>query len=157
LPIGQLCRAIDAERKGKPSVMVTTEGDSDVDDFYKFFPNFNTGIKPTINPTSSDDLTLEVVCNKRLFKLSDASGKLEFSKIAEDTTISKDMLGSYDVYIFDIGAEVFAWVGNNASMEEKRSAMQFAMQYLKQHNRPLQIPITICKESFESESFLSAF
>jgi gelsolin len=137
--------------------MVTTEGDSDVDDFYKFFPNFNTGIKPSIKPTSSDDLTLEAVCYKRLFKLSDASGKLEFSKIAEDAAISKAMLGSDDVYIVDIGAEVFAWVGKNASVEEKRSAMQFAMQYLKQHDRPLQIAITICKESFESESFLTAF
>jgi hypothetical protein len=36
---------------------------------------------------------------------------------------------------------VYAWVGSKASATEKRNALSFAAQYLKQENRPPQTPV----------------
>lgn len=43
---------------------------------------------------------------KRLFRLSDASGKLTFTEVATGNKCKRNLLDSNDVFILDTGAEV---------------------------------------------------
>jgi gelsolin len=152
---GQLCRAMDDERRGKPEVYVFSQGDSDEKDFFKFFPGYDESKPPTIKDDETDDAAWEKDIEKRAYKLSDASGSMEFTKVSEGS-IPKSALNSDDVFIVDIGSEVFAWVGKNASKAERRGAMQAAQDYLKKEKRPTFLPISKVLEGGENEVFFSA-
>mmetsp|Transcript_57802 Transcript_57802/g.159532 ORF Transcript_57802/g.159532 Transcript_57802/m.159532 type:complete len:440 (-) Transcript_57802:57-1376(-) len=80
-----------------------------------------------------------------MFKLSDDSGSLLCTEVARgDLTI--DMLVTSDVFLIDTTLEVFVWVGEQASEYEKRQAMNTAVKYLEQNDRPMHTPITVFKE-----------
>lgn len=146
----QLARAISDERKGLPKVTVLAEGDT-APEFWEALGG-ETPIK-SAGEGGADEHVKDI---KRIFQLSDASGKLEFTLKAEGS-FSRDLLDSNDVFVLDTGAEVFIWVGKGASPQEKRSALQHAQEYLVTHNRPLYLPITRILEGGENEVFESVF
>mmetsp|Transcript_8977 Transcript_8977/g.29660 ORF Transcript_8977/g.29660 Transcript_8977/m.29660 type:complete len:372 (+) Transcript_8977:81-1196(+) len=80
-----------------------------------------------------------------LYKLSDESGKLMCTEVARGE-LSKDMLGSEDVYLVDAGLEVFVYVGSNASDQERRNAMSTAVSYLGSTGKPLHTPLHLLKQ-----------
>lgn len=57
------------------------------------------------------------------------------------------------MFILDAGAEVFAWIGKGASVQEKSKALQFAMDYLAKYKRPAYTPISRILEGGENETF----
>jgi len=150
---GQLCRALDDERKGKPEVHVYRQSDSDVKEFWDAA---GLAVPDSIPEDAIGDAEWEKDSTKCLYKLSDASGSLTFEKVA-DTKVTKDMLNSNDVFIFDIGCEVFAWVGKGASAGEKKGAMGAAQTYLKDNKRPNTMPISCIMEGSENDVFKSSF
>jgi len=150
---GQLCRALDDERKGKPEIEVFMQGDKDADDFWKFF---GTSGVPEIQPECGDDEEWEKKSDKCLCQLSDASGELTFTEISKGTIKYSD-LDSNDVFIVDVGAEVYAWIGKGASDDEKKKAMHFAQEYLKKYDRPAFLPVTRILEGMDNKSFRSSF
>jgi len=93
---------------------------------------------------------------KRLFHLSDASGKMVFQEVATGK-ISRSKLISDDVFIFDTGFEVFAWIGKGASPDEKKNALGYAQDYLTKYNRPAFLPISRILEGAENNTFEGAF
>jgi gelsolin len=153
---GQLCRAIDDERQGKPEVLVYSQGDNDEKEFFEQFPEFKEKGIPEVSEEAGDDAEWENASEKRLFQLSDASGKLEFKLVAEKN-VPRKHLNSDDVFIFDIGSKVFAWVGKGASDGEKKNAMMYAGNYLKEYNRPPGLPISRILEGGDNETFNSSF
>jgi len=92
-----------------------------------------------------------------LLKLSDASGKFTFTEVAKGDKFLKSALSTDDVFILDIGEEVIAWVGHKASVGEKKSALQFAQEYVTKHNKPIQTPISRILEGGENAHFSSFF
>jgi len=94
---------------------------------------------------------------RKLFRLSDASGKLEFTLISEGARIRREHLDTMDVFIFDSGAEVFAWIGRGASVDERKTSMRYAQDYLTKYSRPLHLPISRVLEGGENEVFESLF
>ena len=48
---------------------------------------------------------------------------------------------------------VFVWVGSKATVKERRFALQYAQDYIKQYNRPPYTPITRVIEGGENEIF----
>jgi len=145
----QLCRAIDDERKGKATVHVMEEGDKNPD-FWKFLGGFGA-VKSAEEGGSDADAEKTDTANKRLFQLSDASGKMEFKEVATGAKCKKNLLNNDDVFILDTGAEVYAWIGKGASKDEKRMALQYAQDYLKKYNRPLTTPIARILQGGENE------
>jgi len=153
---GQLCRAMDDERAGLPKVHIYREGENDPD-FLKAFWSFFPGGRPQpVAKDGEDDAAWEKASDKRLFQLSDASGRLTFTLVAEHH-IPRSKLDTHDVFIFDIGSEVFAWVGLKASTDEKAKALHFANQYLKDYRRPAFLPISRILEGGENEVFENSF
>jgi len=155
----EVCDAVKTERRGKVTIHNIREGDKDNDtqDFFKHLGgNVTDAIKS--EKDGGDDKEAEEQGNRvrQLWKLSDASGKMEFTKISEGNAIKKSQLYPNDVFIFDAGAEIFAWIGKGASDKEKYEAMVYAQNYLSKNNRPLYLPITRALDGGENPKFFEA-
>jgi gelsolin len=154
----QLCRAIDGERKGLPEVFVVEEGDR-TENAKEFFKRLGGegAIKSAEEGGADDEAEQAVTKTRKLFRLSDASGKLTFTEVSSGANIKRNQLDSNDVFIFDTGAEVFAWIGKKSSDQEKKKALGFAQDYLIKYNRPNWLPICRILEGAENEVFEGAF
>jgi gelsolin len=146
-----LANAIRDEREGGAEVLVIDEGDSDLGPFWQFF-----GGPQKIAEDAPAHIQAEQEHKKFLFKLSDSSGNLTFTKVGEGK-LDKSVLDPKDVFILDAGFEVFAWVGQGASPNERKSALNFAAEYLKKQNRPNYLPITRLQQGGENEVFNAQF
>lgn len=177
LQAGKLQRAIDDERKGKPDVFVFSQTDkADDDTMCIFWSYFESDLKDDdvkqgqpVDPEISERLLKEIPedeggCDedwekkseKRLMQLSDATGELEFTEVAKGSA-SKDLLDTNDVFIFDIGNEIYVWIGKGASDDEKNKGMSYATKYLQKFDRPLALPVTQIFEGGENEVFEASF
>jgi len=150
----QISRALDDERKGLAKVVVLDEGNKDVGDFWKILGGEGP-VKSAAEGGSDEDADRST--DKKLFHLSDASGKLVFKLVSSGKDVKRTQLDSNDVFILDNGSEVFAWIGKGASVQEKKKAMHFATDYLTQYNRPLHTPISRILEGGENEVFEASF
>jgi len=149
-----LARALKEERKAKPELFVCEEGEKgpDMVEFWKLIGG--EGPIKTAEEGGSD-LEAEKENNKirKLFQLSDSTGKMEFKLIAEGNAIKKSQFISDDVMIFDAGSDVYAWIGKGASKDEKKQALGSAQSYLTKFNRPSYLPIARILEGGENEAF----
>jgi len=149
-----LCRAIDDERKGAPEVTVYSQGDKDEKEFFDAL-----GDSGEIPPPVEDSVH-ENVGNKRLFQLNEEEGKFSFNCVAgaDGGKVTKDKLDTNDVFIFDVGNEVFTWIGKGSNAAERSKAMHYAQQYLVgDESRPNWLPITRVLEGGENEVFNACF
>jgi gelsolin len=147
---GQMCRAIDSDRSGKPEVLVVEENSED-EEFWKAL-----GGKGEIASSSSvpHDEEWEKSTDKKLFKLSDSEGSLKFTTVSK---VAFSSLDTKDVFILDAGNHIFVWVGKSASVDEKKFSMRYAQEYTKTYQRPSFLPITMVSEGSESDQFKKAF
>jgi len=113
------------------------------------------GSKGDIKPAAAGDVeeTKTPVFEKALFRLSDESGSLQLTKVATGE-IRKSMFDTNDVFLFDVGQEIFTWVGHAADKKEKLSGLHYAQDYLKKQNRPPYTPISMVFEESESFAFI---
>jgi len=148
----QYAANLDAERKGKPEIVVIDQGDKDVPQ--KFWQLL--GGKEKIRIDSSPDAAWEKSSGRRMFQLSDAGGTMEFNIIGEGRALSSKKLISEDVFIVDVGSQVYIWVGSGSSKQEKTKAMTYAQQYLKDYKRPSCTPLIRIAEGNEPEEFTQA-
>lgn len=148
---GEIARALKSERKGQPVVTTTEEGQEDA----KFWELLGGKGPIASAEEGGDDREAEKKHTKALFQLSDASGTLKFTQKATGK-VTKALFDTKDVFIFDSGFEIFAWIGKGASPNEKKSALSSAQTYLAQNNRPAYLPITRVIEGGEPSSFITA-
>jgi len=150
---GEISRAIREERKGQPVVVTIEEGQED-GDFWE-----HIGGKGAVSSAEEggDDIEAERhnKGSKALYQLSDASGTLKFTEKSKGKVL-RSHFESQDVFIFDTGFEVMAWIGRGASITEKRNALPKAQEYLSKFNRPAYLPISRINEGAETESFVAA-
>jgi len=151
----QLSHALSDERKGKAKIFVLEETDKE-EEFWKQLGGIGP-IKTAEEGGDDNEFETSGKADKKLFRLSDSSGKLEFASVATGNAIKRNMLDSSDVFILDSGNEVFAWIGKGASVDEKSKALSFAQDYLTKYNRPAFLPISRILEGAENEVFESHF
>jgi gelsolin len=125
-----LMTAIDDERGGKPVKFNIAEDDKDSDSEVKEFWDIVGGKGGEIAAADDLDDKWEEGFPAQLYRISDAKGSL---KITHEGTgiIPKSKLDTKDVFLLDVGNEVFVWVGLKASAAEKKNAMGMAQTYLK--------------------------
>jgi gelsolin len=136
-------QGIVRDRAGKPKAEVIDQGSQDEE-----FLALLTEEQDEEQEFSISDPTRE------LFRLSDASGKLNFT-LEKAGNIHKSDLDSQDVFIFDTKSEVFVWIGAQTSHDERKNAIVYAHEYLKKTDHPL-VPITCVNEGRTGNSFDSA-
>ena len=98
-----------------------------------------------------------------LFRLSDASGDVLFERVEPPafSTLSSD-----DAFVLDASANrasqaIYVWVGRNASLTERRLALQYGQRYLYEHRRgegraAYATHIVKMQEGQETDAFLAA-
>lgn len=91
---------------------------------------------------------------KHLFRVSDSSGSLTFSKVKEND-ITKNDFDSGDVFILDTSEQCFVWIGNGASPQEKQNGLAYAHNHLKTTAHPL-ISVVVVKEGQHNVEFQAA-
>lgn len=80
----------------------------------------------------------------------------DIEEVASGDDISKDVLGSDDVYIVNTGDHVYCWVGKGASIDERKNGLPYACNYLSKTETPW-LPVTVVAEGAETEEFVEAF
>jgi len=83
----------------------------------------------------------------KLLKLVDRSGEFSFNLISEGHhNIKPELFHSDDVYLLDEGNEVYIWIGEHASPDEKHRGVVWAQKYIETHHNNIPIPITVIPE-----------
>ncbi|XP_065890487.1 gelsolin-like protein 2 [Dysidea avara] len=143
----QYTQQIKSERSGRCKVETLDEREiSAGHEFYKSLPD-----EPLDKDEEEDDSSFV----KSIFRLSDESGKMEFSLVSEGN-FQRSVLDSNDVFIIDTGKAVFVWIGSGASESEKKNAMTYAHNYLMGTKHPL-VPVTCLKQGDENKEFNAEF
>lgn len=141
----QYLTQLKSERGGKPSTEVLDEADTGASHpFYDALQNEDADDDDDDDEEAGDR-------ENKLFRLSDASGKMEFSEI-KTGPISGSDLDTKDVFIVDTKTGLFVWIGTGTSTGEKKNAMTYAHNYLQKTAYPF-APVSCIKEGRESNIF----
>jgi len=145
----EILQNLKKERNSKPVSSVI----DDLEDSKEFWDAL--GGKPAkgqIAPATSDDIKVEKV--KKLYELSDKTGKLVMTQVSDGKAAKKD-LKTEEVFILDLGHTVYSWIGKGASKQERANGIKFATDYLKENSRSMSTPVTRVLEGAEPKGFLS--
>lgn len=147
----QYVQELKSNRNGKPSTETLDEGDiSETHKFYTYFgDNVDDDDDDDVDPTHE-----ALKSKKTLYRLSNASGELEFSLVKE-SGIEMDDFKSEDVFIFDTPSQCFVWIGNATDAEERQNGMAYAHKYLMTSDHPT-ASVTVLKEGQVSKMFNDA-
>jgi hypothetical protein len=152
-----IAQNLDESRRGAPEVYQVREADSSNEHYAAFWAQIAGGEGPikSAEEGGADEASDSVeVGEHKLFRLSDASGELKID-LAHTGEVKRSMLESSDVWIVDIGEQVFVWVGKDSSSAEKRYALKYGTDYLMHARRPLTLPIVKLVEGRENEDFFN--
>lgn len=141
----------DVTRRNVKVIELDEEGS---DDFWEILGGKPDKIKSA--EEGGSDIQHQKKKDPILFKLSDASGKIEFERL-KDSDLKKSDLDTNDAFVLDINSKVFAWVGSKASKTESKLAIVYATDYLKNHGRPAHTPVLSLKEGQPNSEFYSYF
>jgi len=140
-----IVQSLKKDRNGKPKHQII-DGLEACEGFWKLM-----GGKPaSVAPATSDDIKVEKC--KVLYKLSDESGALKKTKIAEGS-VKKSQLESKDVFILDVGHTVWVWIGKGASKAERAKGIEFGTKHLKEAGRPDHTPVSRIMDGAEPKAF----
>ncbi|VDN10712.1 unnamed protein product [Dibothriocephalus latus] len=89
---------------------------------------------------------------KSLYKVSDASGKIQISMVCEGSA-PKNSIKPDDVYMIQDKSGLFVYIGKDCSHAEKRNAFSIAHKFLQTSKNPF-LPITVVTEE-QAASFLA--
>lgn len=100
---------------------------------------------------------------KKLFRLSDASGQLEFGLVKDGGLVSRADLDGNDVFVLDdAGKTIWVWEGQGASRAEKAMWLKVAQAYVRKlqnddgDGEAYLTPVAKVREGSESAAFLRA-
>lgn len=80
-----------------------------------------------------------VKISENIFRVSDASGKLEITKKSQGGLNTAD-LDSKDAFIVDaVSGGLFVWIGKECTMNERKKAMEWGQEYLKKQASKIKI------------------
>lgn len=92
----------------------------------------------------------------KLVRVSDASGSLEF-KLEKEGGLARSDLETSDAFIVDCGPQIWVWIGEKASKQEKEQGMQVAAKYMAAEKKPGWTNLIKVFEGNENKFFLNIF
>lgn len=145
----------DNERNGRAKMNMVEE-DAEPEAFVQAL-----GPKTSIAPATPDDEQVETSNKKKgaLYMISDASGSMKTSVVAQSSPFKQEMLSPNECYILDNGGDrnVFVWKGPNASADERKAAMKSAQQFIKEKNYSNKTQIQVMPAGGETTLFKQFF
>jgi len=149
----------DEERGGKATFSLIDPKEAPVDPAEeKLFWDTLGGKKPIKSAKEGgSDEQFEEKSAYILFRVSDASGKLEITEVGRSPNLNKDLLDTNDCFILDAGSEIYIWIGKGATKQERKESMITAQNFLTTQKKPDWTPISRCVEGAETPLFKSKF
>jgi len=147
----EIIENLKKERNGKPKAVVL----DDLEDNEKFWKLL--GGKPAagqIAAATSDDVKFEKC--KKLIEVSDKSGKLTRTVVAEGDAVKKSKLNTNEVFLLDLGHVIYSWIGKGASAQERKNGIKAGTDYLAENKRAIYTPVVRVLEGAEPKGFLDA-
>jgi len=144
------------ERAGKPKLVNLSDDKSAEADFWKELQGSPSEIKTSQQYAEEKESQKLKPQTAALYRLSDASGSLVLDKVQEADKLDKSGLDTNDVFILDVGAEIYVWIGDKSSVEEKGRAVPYAEAYATSVGKP-QAVIARLLEGGESNTFNKYF
>lgn len=150
----QYVQKLKAERMGRATLEVLEE--DEVDPGHAIFSNLREG-QSKKGSLKKRKAPPPPTAKKGMFQISDSSGRMKFICVKEDG-IDKKLLDSKDVFLVDAGTHLFVWVGKKASIGERKNAMAYAHNFLKDKCNPF-CPVTCLdeKQAKKSKEFKAIF
>ncbi|XP_056387046.1 macrophage-capping protein isoform X2 [Hyla sarda] len=65
-----------------------------------------------------------------LYQVSNASGKMQVSRVADGAVLKKEQLISDDCFILDTAGKIYVWKGKKANREEREQSLEIANEFL---------------------------
>ncbi|XP_030647090.1 gelsolin b [Chanos chanos] len=119
------------------------------------------GPKPDLPDVHTEDVKTDVSNRKmaKLYKVSDATGDMSVTVVAEENPFSQSALESTDVYILDHGSngKIFVWKGKDANKEERSAGMKVAEEFIHKMGYPKHTQVQILPENGETPLFKQFF
>jgi hypothetical protein len=143
------------DERGAKAELVILDNDEKNADFWKPF-----GGTPKAPIGAGVDDEKFAVRDPRLFRVSDASGSMEMTEIAdacERGHLLRAKLDSADCFIVDSVAGVFVWVGKGATGDERKKSMTYATEYLKKAGLPNTTAVARVADGGEPQQFKNLF
>jgi len=139
---GLLQHNIVASRNGK-----AIKADSDDPEFWKILGGSEADVKNSEHPYEVEtDTTGSLNASEiRLFRISDSSGKLEFTTEAEGK-IPYRALDSNDVFLVHANIGIWIWIGSRATKQEAASGMAYADEYIRKEGLPNTLAVSSITE-----------
>nr|VDD57665.1 unnamed protein product [Brassica oleracea] len=141
----------DKFHEGTCDVAIVDDGkldtESDSGEFWVLFGGF----APIARKVASEDDIIPETTPPKLYSIAD--GQVE----SIDGNLSKSMMENNKCYLLDCGSEVFIWVGRVTQVEERKTAIQAAEDFVASENRPKATRITRVIQGYEPHSFKSNF
>uniref|UniRef100_A0A667Y740 Macrophage-capping protein n=2 Tax=Myripristis murdjan TaxID=586833 RepID=A0A667Y740_9TELE len=145
----------DNERNGRAKLQMVEEGAE---------PPALTealGPKTSIAPATPDDDKVDTSNRKKgaLYMISDASGSMKSSVVAQSSPFKQAMLSPEECYILDNGVDrnIFVWKGPKANMTERKAAMAAAQQFIKEKGYSDKTQIQVLPAGGETTLFKQFF
>eukprot|EP00752_Nemacystus_decipiens_P014256 g12677.t1 len=91
----------------------------------------------------------------KLYQVSDESGTMTTEEVVPSNGggLTADLMNPNDVYILDVGSEIFVWVGRGSTVEEKKSGMPYAAKFIEENGRDVAAPVSRLAQGYETTSF----
>jgi len=149
----QYSTALESERNGMAKIIVVDES-STPEEFWKAIGGKGPIAATDPNPLPPDDVNVN---SKIMWKVSDHTGTMDFVEVAKAHNIKRNLLDSKEVFILDVGAEIFAWIGKSAPVEEKRHALDYGHKYLAKQKKPAYLHLARIIDGGENDHFWKFF
>ncbi|XP_044534779.1 adseverin [Gracilinanus agilis] len=146
----------DNERKGRSQLIVVEDGEEPPELLEVL------GTKPELPEGDVDADYVADDTNRRmarLYMVSDATGNMSVSVVAEENPFSMGMLLSEECFILEHMAaqQIFVWKGKDANPEERKAAMKMAEEFLQDMGYPSSTHIQVLPEGGETSIFKQFF
>ncbi|KAL8135204.1 hypothetical protein AgCh_010025 [Apium graveolens] len=141
----------DTYHDGKCEIAAIEDGklmaDAESGDFWAIFGGF----APLPRKAATDNTQSIDGLPTRLFGISEGH-----PEAIDAESLTKELLDTNKCYLLDSGLEIYAWMGKNTSLDERKSASRAAEEFLQSINRPNTHIIRVM-EGFETVMFRSKF
>ncbi|XP_051975842.1 gelsolin-like [Xyrauchen texanus] len=145
----------DNERCGRAKLLVCEEGGENEKILTILGP------KPNLPDAKSEDTKTDASNRKsaKLYKVSNASGSISVTLVAEENPFSQSALESTDCFILDHGSsgKIFVWKGKAANKEERSAGMKAAEEFISKMGYPKHTEVQIIPENGETPLFKQFF
>ncbi|XP_070764333.1 scinderin like a [Enoplosus armatus] len=145
----------DNERRGRAEIEMIDEG-SEPEAVIKVL-----GPLPELPLESSDDVSTDKTNKNQasLYLISDATGSMKATKVADKNPFQQDMLSQSECYILDNGGDnkIFIWKGKNANADERKAASFAAQKFIKDKNYSENTQVQVMPAGGETTLFKQFF